>query len=174
MKRILSSLMVLGLTGTAYAADMPYYYTPAKASGVKVGVLTCKIEGGWGLVVVSNKKLHCIFRGAGRRESYYGTITKVGVDLGVTRASSFSWSVIAPSRNILAHDLAGGYLGVSAEATVVAGLGANVLLGGGRNSFALQPVSVQSQSGLNAAAGIAGLSLYPGYKVRHYYKARRR
>ena len=47
----------------------------------------------------------------------------------------------------------------AAEATVVRGLGANVLVGGNDRSVALQPLSIQGQVGLNIAAGIAEISL---------------
>ncbi|MES1155848.1 MAG: DUF992 domain-containing protein, partial [Pseudorhodoplanes sp.] len=36
---------------------------------------------------------------------------------------------------------------------------ANVLYGGSNNSFALQPLSVEGQIGLNIFAGVAGLEL---------------
>jgi hypothetical protein len=52
--------------------------------------------------------------------------------------------------------LSGRYLGVSAEATAAVGIGANVL---GGDSFLLQPVSVQEQAGLNAAAGVTRFTL---------------
>ncbi|MBP0575028.1 DUF992 domain-containing protein, partial [Mycobacterium tuberculosis] len=55
--------------------------------------------------------------------------------------------------------LEGTYLGASAEATIGVGLGANVLIGGFSRSIVLNPVSVQGQTGLTAAAGVAGLSL---------------
>jgi hypothetical protein len=55
--------------------------------------------------------------------------------------------------------LSGTYAGASAEATVGAGLGANVLVGGSNRSVALQPVSVQGQAGLNVAAGVTQLEL---------------
>ena len=55
--------------------------------------------------------------------------------------------------------LQGRYAGASAEATVAVGLGANVLVGGGNKSIALQPLSVQAQTGLNVAAGVAALRL---------------
>ncbi|MDE2332645.1 MAG: DUF992 domain-containing protein, partial [Bradyrhizobium sp.] len=41
------------------------------------------------------------------------------------------------------------------------GGGGNFLVGGPANSYALQPISVQGQTGLNVAAGIAGLELQP-------------
>jgi hypothetical protein len=55
--------------------------------------------------------------------------------------------------------LAGGYAGGTAEVTVAAGLGANVLVGGFQNSFMLQPVSVSGQTGANVAAGVSGIQL---------------
>ena len=39
------------------------------------------------------------------------------------------------------------------------GVGANVLGGGPSDSFLLQPVSVQEQAGLNAAAGVTRFTL---------------
>lgn len=58
--------------------------------------------------------------------------------------------------------LSGRYLGVSAEATAAAGVGANVLGGGSDQSFLLQPVSVQQQGGLNVAASITRFTLSSG------------
>ncbi|HEY4995167.1 MAG TPA: DUF992 domain-containing protein, partial [Aestuariivirga sp.] len=58
--------------------------------------------------------------------------------------------------------LAGSYVGASAQATVIAGLGANVLVGGWSDSINLQPLSVQGQTGLNVAAGLASLNLRVG------------
>ena len=45
--------------------------------------------------------------------------------------------------------------------TVGAGAGANVLVGGSNRTVSLQPVSVQGQTGLNLAAGVAELTLRP-------------
>jgi len=42
---------------------------------------------------------------------------------------------------------------------VVAGIGANALIGGSNRTVTLQPFSVQGQVGLNVAAGVAGLDL---------------
>jgi hypothetical protein len=53
----------------------------------------------------------------------------------------------------------GNYAGGSASATVGIGVGANALIGGSGNTIALQPVSVQGQTGLSAAAGIADMEL---------------
>jgi hypothetical protein len=42
------------------------------------------------------------------------------------------------------------------------GVGANALIGGSDKSIVLQPLSVQSQQGLNIAAGVASLQLRAG------------
>jgi hypothetical protein len=89
---------------------------------------------------------------------YVGTLTKFGVDLGVTSGGSMVWLVYAPT-NRPAGALAGSYGGATAEASVVAGVGANVLVGGSNRTVELQPVSLQGQAGLNVAAGVAGIEL---------------
>jgi hypothetical protein len=129
-------------------------------SGTKVGSLNCTISGGVGLILGSSKSLTCRYKpaGGGKTEHYVGTINKVGVDIGITGKSYVTWVVFAPGK-INRGALAGHYAGGSAEATVGVGLGANVLVGGSKKSIALQPVSVQGQTGLNLAAGIAGLTL---------------
>ena len=96
----------------------------------------------------------------GPREVYTGSITKFGIDLGVTGGGEMIWVVYAPT-NKLFGALAGHYGGATAEATVGAGVGANVLVGGSNRTVSLQPVSVQGQAGLNLAVGVAELDLRP-------------
>lgn len=135
--------------------------SPALAKGgVKVGVLTCNVEGGIGYIIGSSKAMKCVYQPTGRRpvEHYSGRIGKLGVDIGVTGNTTIGWAVFAPGK-IKHGALAGSYNGVSAEATAIVGLGANVLVGGFRKTINLQPVSVQAQTGLNVAAGVASLTL---------------
>jgi Protein of unknown function (DUF992) len=133
---------------------------PAQAAHVEVGVLNCTVYGGAGLVFGSTKDLDCTFKGtSGGTEHYRGSITKFGLDLGFTSKSKIIWTVLAPSADLPAGALAGNYGGVSAEATVGLGVGANALVGGSNDTVALQPVSVQGQQGLNVAVGISQLQL---------------
>lgn len=135
----------------------------ASAAHVQVGVLSCKVSGGAGFVFGSSKDLECKYEGInGAREAYHGSINKFGVDLGFTGSSYLVWTVLAPSKDIPQGALAGKYGGVSAEATVGLGVGANALLGGSSSSIALQPLSGQVQEGLNVAVGISELELRPG------------
>jgi hypothetical protein len=56
--------------------------------------------------------------------------------------------------------LAGIYAGASAEVTVGGGIGANILVGGSFRTVELQPFTVQEQTGINLAAGIAEIALH--------------
>lgn len=132
---------------------------PALADGgVKVGVLNCDLSAGVGLILGGSQAASCVFQGPNGAEAYEGRISEVGVDIGFTDASVMSWVVFAPGQ-LNRGALQGTYVGATAEATVAVGLGANVLVGGSQSTVALQPVSVDGQTGLNVAAGLAKFSL---------------
>ena len=132
----------------------------AQPSRVQVGTLTCSLSAGIGMVVGSQRNVNCNFQpDNGPPEAYTGTMTKIGLDIGVTSGSAIVWTVFAGT-NRYSGMLTGTYTGAQAEATVGAGLGANVLIGGSGRSVALQPVSVQGQVGLDVAAGIGSLELH--------------
>ena len=88
-------------------------------------------------------------------------MTTIGLDIGVTGGGVIVWAVFAAS-NLYAGMLAGKYVGATAEVSIAAGLGANVLVGGSNRTVALQPLSVQGQIGLDIAAGIGELELASG------------
>src|SRR5499433_3689056 len=158
MRRPLIGLAALAIA-VAMALPVP---TVAQAERTKAGTLTCDVSGGIGLIIASHKEVTCMFTPSqpGPREVYVGSITKFGLDLGATAGGEMVWSVYAPTTRKLGA-LAGDYGGATAEATVGAGLGANVLVGGSDRTVALQPVAVQGQTGLNVAAGVTELELRP-------------
>ena len=129
---------------------------------VEVGVLTCTVRGGTGFIIGSTKDLRCRFNKPGRDEFYHGTMSRVGLDIGVTQQATIAWAVLAPTSSVPARALAGQYGGIGAEATLGLGVGANALIGGSQNSIVLQPLSVQAQQGLNLAIGVQGLTLRAG------------
>jgi hypothetical protein len=130
---------------------------------VEVGVLTCTVRAGTGFIVGSTKDLRCRFNRPGRDEFYHGTISKFGLDIGATKQTAIAWAVLAPTSRLPPGSLNGTYGGVSAEATVGLGVGANALVGGSNKNIILQPLSVQAQQGLNIAAGVAALQLRADY-----------
>jgi hypothetical protein len=159
MNRPFGALAALAL---AAAVAFPIAASAQRANRTKVGTLSCDISGGIGLIITSKKDVTCMFTPSerGPREVYVGSITKFGLDLGATAGGEMIWAVYAPTTRRFGA-LAGHYGGATAEATVGAGVGANVLIGGSNRTVTLQPVSVQGQAGLNVAAGVAGLDLRP-------------
>ena len=133
---------------------------PVAAQRIRAGLLTCDVSAGIGLIITSQKQVSCAFKPnqPGRQEDYDGTITKYGLDLGVTGGGVMVWEVLTDT--VAGQgSLAGDYVGASGEASVGAGVGANVLIGGSNRTVALQPVSVSGQIGLNLAIGVASLRL---------------
>jgi hypothetical protein len=153
---VLSAGIVTGLLNGSY--------TPANAQqGGKAvaGTLTCRSAGSVGLIVGSKESLDCRFQSTSSRrsENYAGTITRIGIDIGVRGANTLVWTVLFSSAELPAGSLSGNYAGVSSDVSVGIGGGANLLVGGSQSAVSLQPLSVQGQTGLNVAAGVSGLTL---------------
>ena len=158
MRRLSTVLSVASAALVATAA-----LVHAQSGRTPVGVLECRGGPKVGMVVGSVTNLGCVFRSDGRPDDLYtARITKIGVDLGITTETALSWAVFAPTARIGMGDLSGNYAGVDASAAVGVGLGGNAMLGGSANSFALQPLSVQGQTGLSVAGGVQSMELRPG------------
>ena len=151
MTRISTVALAMALVASA---------SPAMAQNrVEAGVLECR-GSTTSFIVGSVTELSCTFRpSAGGSEPYHATLRRAGVDIGFNQQVAVAWAVFAPTNRVGRGDLAGSYVGAAASATVGIGVGANALVGGSNNTFALQPVSVQGQTGLSVAAGVAGLEL---------------
>ncbi len=149
-------LLVLSLVSAAMFAN------PAAAQrAVKAGTLDCDVAGGIGFIIGSQKPARCVYvSNRGAHEVYEAWVSKFGLDVGVTQRGRLLWAVYAPT-NYPPYGLAGNYVGGTAEATVGAGVGANILVGGSEDTISLQPLSVSAQTGLNFAAGVGSLELRP-------------
>ena len=146
--------------GTAALATVLSTPADAQRDRVQVGSLECSLSSSIGLVVASQKNVACNYKpDGGPPEAYVGTMTGIGLDVGITGGGAIIWAVFSGT-NRYAGMLAGTYVGASAEMSIAAGLGANVLVGGSNRSVALQPLSVQGQVGLNIAAGVSSLELH--------------
>jgi hypothetical protein len=137
----------------------------ADEATTKVGYLSCNVASGWGIIFGSSRDLDCTFTSAvagyPEVEHYKGSITKFGADIGYLASGVILWTVFAPAHEV-SHKtglLAGHYGGGTASATVGLGAGANALVGGMDSSIALQPVSIEGNTGLNVAAGVAMMNL---------------
>jgi hypothetical protein len=135
---------------------------PARAElSTKAGVLTCHVDSGFGFVFGSSRGLACTYTSAkdGQVQHYTGDISKFGVDIGYLQSGVIVWAVLAPTTELAAGALSGGYVGVTAQGSVGAGAGANILTGGSTQTLSLQPISIEGDTGLNIAAGIAAITL---------------
>jgi len=133
---------------------------PGGSPRVQAGTLSCSVAPGTAFIFGSTREINCFYTSSdGRTERYIGEIQRWGVDVGFTNAATVIWAVVAGSRDIAPGSLAGDYGGVSAAVTPGVGAGANVLVGGSNRSIALQPVSVEGNTGLNIAAGVGAIRL---------------
>src|SRR5262249_32056460 len=139
-----SSLLILA-TASSLGGDLPTRYAPPPVinggPGTKVGVLNCRLAPSIGLIVVEFQNMECVFTpdGGGPFEAYEGTMSTVGGALGFTAGGALTWGVFAPTNNMVPGSLSGAYVGASANAGFIVGVGGNFLLGGSGNSVALQP-----------------------------------
>jgi Protein of unknown function (DUF992) len=176
--RRLGHMRLLTLTLATAALIAPLASANA-APPVRAGILQCQGGQNVGFVVGSVTNLECVFQSEGRRpEPYIATVRRYGVDIGFTDQTRLTWAVNAPSSRISRGELAGNYGGVGANASVGIGGGGNFLVGGPANAYALQPISLQGQTGLNVAAGVADLELQPfignGPRRHHHRRHHRR
>jgi hypothetical protein len=167
MKNALAAMLAAGILTIASAAQAADYTNNSyeeqgRRGGVKIGYLSCDIGEGGGYLLGSAKELDCVFKSSRghRSDQYTGVVKKLGIDLGYTTQGRLVWAVFAPTAGYHHGSLRGVYVGASAEATLGAGLGANVLLGGTGGSIQLQPLSVSGQIGLNVAAAGATVTLH--------------
>ena len=158
LKKLAVAISAASLAAGALALESP---AQAQGGGVKAGTLTCNVAGGFGFIFGSSKAVNCTFApvGGGPPQQYVGSIDKFGVDIGFTRGGVLIWTVLGATTSPAPGALAGSFGGVTASATAVVGAGANLLVGGTGNAISLQPLSIEGNTGLNVAAGVAGLTL---------------
>ncbi len=134
-------------------------------AGTKIGLMTCQTvpHSGVSLLIHSTVDIKCRFEstdGSGV-ERYIGeTGVAFGVDLSSNVKKELVYAVFATDFKSGSYKLAGKYGGVGASASVGAGVGAQVLLGGNNDSISLQPV-IEGNTGIGVSAGITYLYIEP-------------
>jgi hypothetical protein len=131
----------------------------AQAEAPPAGQLKCHVEGGMSFIVGSSRQVDCVYTpaGPGARETYTGSINKIGIDIGWEKGGTLLWTVLSPGLTRGPGALAGNYVGATAEVAAGVDAGANALIGG--NKVVLNPISVTGDIGINLAAGIVDLDL---------------
>ncbi|MBB4006453.1 DUF992 domain-containing protein [Allorhizobium taibaishanense] len=146
---------------TRHATRHPASQMTATQPKERLGTLSCEVAGGVGMLIGSSRSVTCDFKQrTGKVERYTGSIGKLGLDVGVTGKSYIRWIVYNVRPTTTGQGaLAGTYVGASARASVGVGLGGNALVGGSNKNFGLQPLSAETGTGLNVAAGVSRLQL---------------
>ena len=160
MKHIIpAAVLAAALTSTALTSTAAL----AADADVKIGTLTCKSTAESGGIITTQTRFDCVYDGVGGdvTEQYTGEISKIGLDLTTEQDVTMVWAVVAPSATTYAPNaLSGTYVGAAASAALGLGAGARVLVGGGDQSFTLQPVSVEGIEGTGVSLGIESFELH--------------
>ena len=165
MNKCLSAAVAATLalaTGACMQQSTPQQLNTTNAnSRIFIGSLTCNVAGGTGYVLGSSKSLDCVFLSKDGVQSaqYTGTINKVGIDIGYTRAVHTIWRVYSLGSDRGPRDLAGTYVGE--QGTVAAGgqASGNGIDGGPNAEFGMIASGIVQDAGYNLATGIAEMSL---------------
>lgn len=138
------------------------FAAPSHADLARIGILSCDVSKGVGETLARKQSLNCQFRpDSGQSETYTGSIDEYGIEIGKVDQGHLIWGVASALRGVPQGALAGKYVGVGAGASLGVGVGANALVGGSNQSFSLQPLSVDGETGLNIATGVLRVTLTP-------------
>ena len=130
-------------------------------SRIYIGSLTCNVGGSTGYVLGSAKPLDCVFLGKdGVSTAHYsGTIDKVGIDIGYTKAVHTIWRVYSLGSDRAPTQIGGTYVGE--QGTVAAGnqAGGNWIYGGPNAEIGMVASGIVKDAGYNLAMGIAEMTI---------------
>ena len=160
------SVLAMMMAVLAWPASQASAADEMSSSGMKVGVLTCKTVPGSGvnLLIHSTVDVKCEFKSSagGSPEHYKGeTGIGFGIDVDVKRQTTIGYTVLSADFKPGTYQLAGKYAGAEGSATVGAGLGAAVLMGGNNRSISLQPITISTSTGFGVTGGFTYLYLEP-------------
>ena len=103
---------VLGAAALAAVLSTP---AGAQQDRVQAGSLECSFSSSIGLIVASQRNIACNYKpNGGPPEAYVGTMTRVGIDVGITGGGAIIWAVFSGTNRYVGM-LAGTYVGASAE-----------------------------------------------------------
>jgi hypothetical protein len=130
-------------------------------SRIYIGSLTCNVGGSTGYVLASSKSLDCVFLAKDGVQSaqYTGSINKVGIDIGYTRAVHTIWRVYSLGSDRGPSDLSGTYVGEQGTAAAGSQASGNWIYGGPNAEIGMIASGVIKDAGYNLAGGIAEMSI---------------
>lgn len=152
--------LIMAIFAALIGAPASAQLEPAR-SGFEIGRLECTLAEFRNRIVRSEMTLDCEFLPVvGEPETYTGRMTRIGLDLSVRNRFVIVWVVLNPTE--IAYEpgaLRGTYVGGTADISLGVGIGANMLVGSGPNSFTLQPLSIAGVLGAGVSLATSRLVL---------------
>jgi uncharacterized protein DUF992 len=166
MKLIVKAAVAAALAMSAGACNMnqsspQQLNTTNTNSRIYIGSLSCNVGGSTGYVLASRKSLDCVFLNKDGTQSaeYTGTIDKVGVDIGYTKAVHTIWRVYSLGSDRGPTNLGGTYVGEQGTAAAGNQAGGNWIYGGPNAEVGMLASGIVQDAGYNLAAGIAAMTI---------------
>jgi hypothetical protein len=166
MKMIVKAVVAAALAMSAGACNMnqsspQQLNTTNTNSRIYIGSLSCNVGGSTGYVLASRKSLDCVFLNKDGTQSaeYTGTIDKVGVDIGYTKAVHTIWRVYSLGSDRGPTNLGGTYVGEQGTAAAGNQAGGNWIYGGPNAEVGMLASGIVQDAGYNLAAGIAAMTI---------------
>ena len=130
-------------------------------SRIYIGSLTCNVGGSTGYVLGSAKPLDCVFLGKDgvSTAQYTGTIDKVGIDIGYTKAVHTIWRVYSLGSVRGPYNLSGTYVGEQSSVAAGNQAGGNWIYGGPNAEIGMVSSGVIKDAGYNLATGVAAMTI---------------
>jgi Protein of unknown function (DUF992) len=166
MKMIVKATVVASLAASVAGCTMsqstPQQLNTANVnSRIYIGSLNCNVGGGTGYILASAKSLDCVFLNNDGTQSaqYVGTIDKVGIDIGYTKAVHTIWRVYSLGSVRGPNNLGGTYVGEQGTAAAGSQAGGNWIYGGPNAEVGMVASGIIKDAGYNLAAGVAAMTI---------------
>lgn len=156
----LQTLIIAAFVTGLYSANA------SAEGGIEVGVLSCNVVPGSrvNLLIRSTADVECTYENGGVTEEYRGeTGIALGLDLSFRSNEKMVFTVFAATDDVRpgAKALGGKYVGGQVSAAAGLGLGAKALVGGGAKNIGLQPLALETSTGIGIAGGLGFLYIEP-------------
>ncbi len=161
-KAAIAATLAASVAGCNMNQSTPQQLNTTNAnSRIYIGSLSCNVGGGTGYVLASRKTLDCVFldKDGVLSAQYTGTIDKVGIDIGYTKAVHTIWRVYSLGSVRGPWNLSGTYVGEQGTVAAGAQAGGNWIYGGPNAEIGMLASGVVQDAGYNLATGIAAMTL---------------
>ena len=161
-KAAVAATLAASLAGCNMNQSSPQQLNTTNAnSRIYIGSLSCNVGGSTGYVLASRKSLDCVFldKDGVQSAEYTGSIDKVGVDIGYTKAVHTIWRVYSLGSVRGPWNLSGTYVGEQGTVAAGAQAGGNWIYGGPNAEIGMLASGVVQDAGYNLATGIAAMTL---------------